>query len=201
MTRSALKYRFCYPQIDRHHVVDFLGTQKAELYLQDESAVHQVADLVFENGGVFAGFDPAKRLQSMLGFFFGDPADEFSDKQLAFLYVAAISPNFRLTRAFHVGLKQVLGQFQEMGLESIRMQAKTTDKYANKLYGRFARPIGEGFSLRGQPVITYGGSIEEALAYFEPKKREPSISEFRHVPITLSARNAKHEAGLMPVQL
>lgn len=196
MTKSALKYRFCYPQIDRTQVVDFLVSQKEELYLQDDSAVTQVIDLAFAKGGVFAGFDQHKTMQSMMGFFFGDPTRAFEEKDVAFMYVAAIAPNYRLTRAFHVGLKQVLQSFSEMGLSKIRMQAQATDKYVNKLYGRFARPISEGFSLRGQPVITYGGSIEDALAYFEPKK---AASEFQHYPIKLSAKNAKHAAGLMPV--
>ncbi len=196
MNRSALKYRFCYPQIDRTQVVNFLTSQREELYLQDESAVIQVADLVFQNGGVWAGFDHAKQLQSMMGFFFGDPSNDFAEKEVAFMYVAAIAPAFRLTRAFHVGLKQVLDQFQMMGLEAIRMQAKATDKYANKLYGRFARPISEGLSLRGQPVITYGGSIDDALAYLEPKK---ATSEKTHMPTKILARNAQHAAGLMPL--
>ncbi|MFK7802214.1 MAG: hypothetical protein AB8G95_11320 [Anaerolineae bacterium] len=197
MTRSALKYRFCYSQIDQQTVARFLSTQKKELYLPDDTAVQQVVDLAFEKGGVFAGFDQQKNMQSMMGFFFGDPTNDFVEKELAFMYVATIAKNYRLTRAFHVGLKQVLESFSEMGLSAIRMQARATDKYVNKLYGRFAQPLSTGFSLRGQPVITYGGSIDDALAYFRPKK---ATTEFRHIPARQSYNNAKHAAGLMPIQ-
>lgn len=69
MARSALKYRSCYRKID---------LAQEELYLQDESAVIQVADLVFQNGGVWGGFDHAKQLQSMMGFFFGDLTSDFA---------------------------------------------------------------------------------------------------------------------------
>ncbi|MCA9996529.1 MAG: hypothetical protein KDE56_12310 [Anaerolineales bacterium] len=194
MQQTAFSFRFCFPQIDRQTAVSFLYQNKEELHLADETAVSQVVDLVFDKGGVFGGFDRQQQMQGMLGFFFGEPQQEYRNKEVLFMYVAAIAPSYRLTRMFHTALTTALHEFQKMGLEEIRLQAEDIDRYTNKLYGRFAQPISEDVTIRGIKVITYGGSIENALAYLQ-RGRQP---QFHHTPHYSDRNTAQHAAALLP---
>lgn len=194
MSQSALQFRFCHRPLDEQATVDFLDTQKDALYLPDKTAVSQVVDLVFNKGGVFAGFDKQRQMQAVLGFFFGEPKQGYRNKEILYMYVAAMAETYRLTRAFHVGLTQVLREFQQMGLQEIRLQAAEGDRYTNKLYGRFAQPIGSEKSLRGKVAITYGGTIADALTYLERGKR----AQIRHTPTYSDRNTAQHAAALLP---
>ena len=197
MTQSALTFRFCYKQIDQESLIHFLDKHRKELYLPDRAAVCAVIDRVFAEGGCFAGYDPQGNIEAMMGFFFGAPDQGFAERHILFMYVAAISPRYRLTRAFHTGLRQSLTAFKAMGIHSIQLQAQASDRYTNKLYGRFARPISTGHSLRGQPVVTYGGPIEDALAYLTRGR-----AALAHAPAApLTRQNAQHAAGLAPIQI
>lgn len=194
MAQATYSFRPCYQQIDGDTTVDFLFLQKDELYLPDRTAVSQVINLLFEKGGIFGAFDQQQQMHAMLGFFFGEPAQDFRNKDILFIYVTAISRSYRLTRLFRDGFAYCLRQFQDMGLHEIRMQAGETDRYTNKLYGRFAHPLGQGKTLRGKPVITYGNTIDGALASLEMRQR----ATLQHVPIYIDKQTAKHAAALLP---
>ena len=134
-----------------------------DLCLSNREAAQKIVELCFEKGGVFGVYDE-DLLCGMAGFFCGEPDQDFRNKEIAFLYVAGILPQYRLSRVFLRGLVFALRSFAAMGLREIRLQARATDPYTNKLYGRFAHKVAEGKSLRGDPVITYGGTIEDGLA-------------------------------------
>ncbi len=167
----TLNFRFCRQQDDEQAVVDFLFSVKEDLALADRTAAAKVVSLAFDRGGIFAGYDQGG-IKAMLGYFLGEPDRDFANKEVIFMYVAAIARPYRLTRAFHKGLTQALRDFQAMGCRGIRLQARKADPYTNKLYGRFAQLIAEGKSPRGDAVMTYGGRIEDALYYLERGRRK-----------------------------
>ena len=186
----------CYPQIDRTVVGDFLTSIKRDLLLPDRDAAYKVVDTAFEKGGIFAGYDSAQKIQCMTGFFFGDPAEDFKNKETAFVYVAAISSEFRLTRTFYVGMHFVFKQFEEIGLTRLRLQAAVDDRYNNRLYSRFVKPVGVGRTLRGHRVMNYEGSVADALAYFRPKSRPSNLD---HPPSAYALNQTEHALGLTPI--
>jgi len=164
---------YSYKLLDREDataITDLLMAIKDELLLPDRSAAQKVTGLLFEKGGVAGGFHDGK-LCGILGYFWGDPNEDFSDKRVLFLYVGAILEPYRLSRMFLQGLSFTLQMMQAEGAQEIRLQAETANPYTNKLYGRFARPVAKGKSLRGVPVITYGASIPSALNYLQTGRR------------------------------
>lgn len=174
MSKLNLKHRVCFKQLDETQITNFLFEQKEELLLPDCDAVKQVTDLLFDKGGVMGGFDQNGQMQAMLGFLFGDPKEAFANKNILFFYVAALAKPYRHTREFYQGLLAVLNECRGMGLDQYRMQAGLTNRYINRLYNKFGTPLGESKTLRGQPVMTYGGSLEATLKRFQ--RRDPSVS-------------------------
>lgn len=169
-------YKQCDPTADRDAVIDFLAAHKEELYLPDRAAVLHVVDLCFRHGGVIASFAGAE-IGSMMGFFWGEPQCDYANKEVAFMYVATISPRYRLTRLFYQGLLFALRLFQEAGVQEFRLQAEASNAYTNKLYGRFAQPLGKSKSLRGKEVITYGGRVAETFAQMQRPRRARTMAE------------------------
>ena len=168
MTR--FHYKLCNPLTDKEMMIAYLYSQKDELHLPDRQSVQNVVELCLAHGGIVACHADGV-LGGMGGFFLGEPSQNFVNKETAFIYVATISEPFRLTRMFRQGLVFMLNHFQESGIAAIRMQAEDTNLYTQKLYGRFAKPIAKGKSLRGRDVITFGSTVEEALAYLQRGRR------------------------------
>jgi len=167
---SLYTFKVCNQIEDQEEIVDFLFDIREELYLPDRPVCQGIVDLCFAHGGVIAGYD-GSRLVAMLGYFYGEPQCDYINKETAFMYVAGIREPYRLTRVFYKGLIFSLQQFQKAGARAIKLQAEAANPYTNKLYGHFARPIARSKSLRGKDVITYSGSIEDALAYLRRGKR------------------------------
>lgn len=173
MDKLTLTYRICFRQIDENQISQFLFAQKDELLLPDLKAVNQVVNLLFEKGGVIGGFDPDGKMQAMLGFLFGDPQEAYINKDILFFYVLALAKPYRHTRVFYKSTLAAFYECQGMGIDQFRMQAGLTNRYINRLYSKLASPLGESKTLRGQPVMTYGGSLNAALARF--KSKDPSV--------------------------
>jgi hypothetical protein len=66
----------------------------------------------------------------------------------------------------------MLQRYRETAVTQLKLQAEAANPYTNRLYGRFARPVAREKSPRGVPVITYGGSIEDAIACLTRRKRK-----------------------------
>ena len=168
-------YRTCQPN-EHEAVTDLYFANRKELCLPDRTAAGKVTELLFAKGQVTGGFFTNK-LVGALGYFIGEPQHGFANKDVLYLYVGAILPGYRLTRLFHNGLLFTLEGYKGTAVTQIRLQAEKANPYTNKLYGRFAQPIAEEKSPRGVPVITYGGSIEEAIAYLSRWKRPRPASK------------------------
>jgi hypothetical protein len=166
---SNYTYRLCRPD-EKEAVTDvFFATQEA-LCLPDRATAAKITERLFARGHLLGGYHNS-RLVGVLGYFLGDPQDDFASSDVLYLYVGAILPEYQLTRLFYHGLLFILNFYQGTAVTQLRLQAEKANPYTNKLYGRFAQPLAEGKSPRGVPVITYGGSIEEAIAYLSRGKR------------------------------
>lgn len=162
-------YKACVPK-DQDAVTDLYFATKKELCLPDRDAAQKVTDLLFAKGHVVGAYHN-DILVGALGYFLGEPKHKFANKELLYLYVAAILPRYRMTRIAHQVLLFTLQMHKGGRVQQIRLQAAADNPYTNKLYGRFAQPIAKGKSPRGVPVITYGGSIDDAIAYLTRWKR------------------------------
>lgn len=147
---------------DTQALYSLLYEIKEELRLNNMETVREVVDRSFEKGGVIAAYDKAL-LCGMMGYFWGEPDHDFTNTDVVFMYVAGILPNYRRRRLFPYALKVALEQFKQAGGREIRLQAEKGNTYTNRLYARFAKPLGEGLSLNGVEAVTYGGTIDEAL--------------------------------------
>lgn len=163
-------YRVCQP-VEYETVTDVYFANKEELCLPDRAAAEQVTRLLFSNGYVVGGYH-GTNLVGALGYFLGEPQHHYANNEILYLYVGAILPAYRLTRLFHDGLLFTLQLYQGTAVTHLKLQADAANPYTNKLYGRFAQPIARGKSPRGVPVITYSGSIEDAIAYLTRRQRQ-----------------------------
>ncbi|MCO5191284.1 MAG: GNAT family N-acetyltransferase [Anaerolineae bacterium] len=166
---TSYNFKLC-SENDTATIIDFLMTVKDELYLPDRAAIEAMMTLICEQGGVVGAYD-GETLCGMMGFFYGEPTHDYDNKEIVFLYVAAIADEYRLSRVFHKGLLFALRQFKQMGKSEIRLQAEAANPYTNKLYARFANYLYASKTLRGVPVNTYGGSITTALSCLARRSR------------------------------
>jgi len=178
---NTFTFKKCVQSEDQEAVVDLVFAIKDEFRLPNREAAEKIVNICFEHGGVVGAYY-GSQMVGMMGYFKGEPDKDYQNKETAFLYVACITEEFRLTRLFRQGLLFALREFRKMGLKEIRLQAEATNPYTNRLYSRFAQPLGESRSLRGHRVITYGGTLDEALRYLEPKRRP--VSRPKTVAIT-----------------
>ena len=170
---SNFTYRICELN-EKEAVTDVFFANQEALCLPDRAAAAKISDLLFAKGHVLGGYHN-DQLVATLGYFLGEPAHNFANSEVLYLYVGAILPAYQLTRLFYHGLLFILQHYQGTAVTQLRLQAEKANPYTNKLYGRFAHPIAEGKSPRGVPVITYGGSIEEAIAYLARGKRKRPV--------------------------
>ena len=165
---SNFTYRICQPN-EKEAVTDVFYANREALCLPDRAATAKVSELLFTQGQVLGGYH-GNKVVGALGYFLGEPQHNFANNDVLYLYVGAILPEYQLTRLFYHGLLFILQLYQGTAVTQIRLQAEAANSYTNKLYGRFAQPIGKEKSPRGVPVITYGGSIEAALVYLSRGK-------------------------------
>ena len=171
---SNYTFKSCVQNDDQEEIIDLLYELKDELYLPDRAVCQQITELCFANGGVIGGYD-GDFLCAMMGYFYGTPECDYVNSEVVFMYVAGIRKPYRMTRVFLNGLIFSLQQFQKAGAVAIRLQAEARNPYTNKLYSRFACPTGRSKSLRGKVVITYSGSIKDALDYVQSGKRKCTL--------------------------
>ena len=165
-------YRTCQPH-EKESITNLFMANQKELCLPDRTAADKVTAYLFAKGQITGGFFDEK-LMGALGYFLGEPKQDFTNNDVLYLYVGSILPGYRLTRLFLHGLLYTLERYRGTAVTKIRLQAEASNPYTNKLYGRFAQPIAGELSPRGVPVITYGGSIETAVAYLSRRKRPQS---------------------------
>lgn len=166
---SNFTYRLC--KSDENEAVTDLFYANAEaLCLPDHNAAAKITEFIYAHGQVLGGYHNHK-LVGALGYFLGEPKQDFANNDLLYLYVGAILPDYQLTRLFYHGLLFILQMYQGTAVTHIQLQAEENNPYTNKLYGRFAQPIAKEKSPRSVPVITYGGSIEDAMTYLSRGKR------------------------------
>lgn len=173
-------YRQCHLD-EMEAVIDLFFTTRDALCLPDRTAAEKITKMLFAQGYVSGGYFEDKLLGA-LGYFLGEPKQNFRNKSVLYLYVGAILPGYRLTRLFHHGLLYTLQRYQGTAVTHLRLQAEANNPYTNKLYGRFSQPIAKEKSPRGVPVITYESPIEDAIAYLSRGKRRqpkrPSPQEY-----------------------
>ena len=171
MNQIQIEYRLCFKHLDQEKLEDFLWTQREDLFLPDRESAKKIIELVFEKGGILAGFDSSNEIQAMFGFFFGDPSEKFANKDIMFVYVAAVSQSLQLSRAFLSGIATLAKEGARVKIDQFRMHASTSNRYINKLYSKFSTPIGESKNLRGYPVMVYEGSVESVFERMGPRLR------------------------------
>lgn len=171
--KSNVTFRPCTAE-EAAAIVDFLMEIGPELYLSDRSVAEEMVALLFAQGGVVAGFaqyDDAKCMVAMMGYFWGDPHNDFAGKETGFVYVAAIAKSHRHTGTFR-GLMAAGGKvFVTQGVKEVRFHAEETNAYTNMLYSKFATPIKKEKNRRGITCILYGNNVANVMAYL---KRGPS---------------------------
>ena len=162
-------YRQCQPD-EKEAVTDIFFANREALCLPDRPAAANVTELLFAKGYVIGGYHD-DNMVGVLGYFLGEPQHDFANKNVLYLYVGAILPEYQLTRIFFHVLLFIVEMYQGTAVTQIRLQAESTNPYTNKLYGRFAQPLAREKSPRGVPVITYGAAIEDVMAFTSRFKR------------------------------
>ena len=160
----------CVQHADQNAIVNLFDATRDELYLPDRNTVEQLINKCFSKGSVIGAY-VKDELGGAMGYFYGEPDLNYVNKEVVFMYMAAILPKYRCSRLFHQVFISTLQQFQKEGKTEIRLQAEADNPYTNKLYSRFAEPIAEKKSLRGKRVIEYGASINDALQVLTRRRK------------------------------
>lgn len=160
---------------DESAIVDFLWSIKDDLWLADRDSAAKITQLAFDKGGAIAGYHN-DILVAMVGYFIGEPSQKYANKEVGFIYVAGLAKPYRLSRAMWNGLVFTMQHLQKLGMKEIRCHAREQDTYTNRLYSHFAKRLGTDVSLRGDPTVLYGNTIEGVLAYLNKGRTRQSTS-------------------------
>jgi hypothetical protein len=159
---TQLKFRPCTAS-DSQQISDFLYSIGSELDISERTVSAEMTALLFANGGIIGGYDN-DQLAAVVGYFHGDPSRDFADKQIGFIYVAALAKPYRGTSAFSDGLTFTMHLFKAQGLREVRLHALETNARLNAIYSQFARPLRRETNRRGYTCVLYGNRVDSILA-------------------------------------
>lgn len=159
-------FKPCVQAEDQEEIVDFLFSLNNIFHFTDRSYTQGVVEYCFEHGGVMGTYVEGK-MCAMIGYFIGEEAHNFENKDVAFIYITAISEQYQLTRLFYKGAIWSMKKLREMGMKQIRLQARIGDPYTNKLYARMYNQLDEGKNRRGHSVNNYGDTLDSAVFRLE----------------------------------
>lgn len=151
--RTNITYRPCQPT-DAQAISDFLLTIGDELTIRDECEAAEMIALLFAKGGMLGAYRE-EQLIGVLGYFFGEPACNYANREIGFIYLAALAKPYRLSRVFQNGLFYTFPFLRELGVREVRFHAREHDRYLNRLYARIAQPLRKEVNRRGYPCILY----------------------------------------------
>ena len=168
---EPITFRACTEE-DRPHIIHFLESVKDDFPSIElkRQTIEEITELLFLHGGVLAGYKQGT-MMAMLGYFLGEPAQNYANKEVGFIYLTALAPSVRLTRFFLKGIIFSMKTLQEMGVPEVRFHASADDRYTNRLYARFAQFIGQENNRRGYPCNLYAADISTVLAILTKNKQ------------------------------
>ncbi|MEZ4677801.1 MAG: hypothetical protein R2932_26650 [Caldilineaceae bacterium] len=113
--RSNITYRPCQPT-DAQAISDFLLTIGDELTIRDECEAAEMIALLFAKGGMLGAYRE-EQLIGVLGYFFGEPACDYANREIGFIYLAALAKPYRLSRVFQNALFYAFQFLRELGVQ------------------------------------------------------------------------------------
>lgn len=177
---SQITFQICTAD-DALTIVEFLWSIRADLRLSERSDIWEITELLFEKGGVIVGYKNDQVI-GVLGYFLGEPSRNYANKEVGFIYFTAIAKVHRMTRFFSQGLRFTMELFQEMGLQTVRFHAGEDDRYTNRLYSHFAKPVGKELNRRGHHCILYENTIDNVLTYVLRHPAQKQTAKYSPTP-------------------
>ena len=175
---AHVTFRTC-SSSDEAAIADFLWSIKDDLHLSEKSAAAKITQLIFEKGGAIVGYHH-DILVAMVGYFIGEPSCNYANREVGFIYVTGLAKSHRLSRAMLHGMDFTIRHLQKIGIKEIRCHAREQDRYTNRLYSHFAERLGKDVSLRGDPTILYGNTIDSVLAYLDKRQTRQGTDSQNH---------------------
>ncbi len=170
--QTVTPIRFCACEASDHTVVtDFLYSIRDELYFSEHTVAVEIADLLYSRGGIIGGFHEGQMV-ALVGYFFGQEADNYTDQQTALIYVAGLAKPYRSSGIFAVGLAFLVKSLDQLGVTRLRLHVLETDKRLNAIYSTFATPIRTERNRRGLCCVLYGNSVEGVLAHLKQRRTQ-----------------------------
>jgi len=159
--KSSIIYRAS-SERDHEAMVDFVYELRDDLQINDRAVAEQIVQLVANHGGAFIGTLNG-RVISCMGYFFGDPANDFAQKDLCFIYVAGITEEYRCSRVFLDAYRFAMSELSQFEFREVRCQAGMDNPYTNRIYSRLFKLHGTTVNRRGIPVNQYRLPFTEAV--------------------------------------
>ncbi len=174
MTRNTTVEFRTHTEQDREGIIKFLYSLKDELYFSERAVAEEITSLLFTHGGAIVG-TVNDEIVVVGGYFLGEPASNFTNKEVGFIYVAGIAKSYRGTAVFRNGLYFMIKTFQSWGITEIRMHALETDRRLNSLYGSFAKVIRKEKNRRGLSCVLYGNTLDGVIHILTAREKRRHI--------------------------
>ena len=112
-------------------------------------------DILIKHGNILlVREDSNNSIVGLSTFTYGDPGDEFSNKNILYIYLAAILPDFRGVLFKSMG-KRILQELEEKEMTLIRFKSPLQNEKNNKLYDKIAKRIQVTTNRTGHRSILY----------------------------------------------
>lgn len=183
--QTQVIYRIC-TQEDRIEITDFLYSIRTELYFDEYANAEIITNVLFERGGVFGGY-AGEQLVAVTGYFLGEPARAYANKDVGFVLVAGLAKSHRGTTAFRAGLRFTMETLKRMGVRQVQFHAAEDNAFVNGLYARFARPLRKEKNGRGIPCVLYGNDIDAVLRFVNGRARRTHAHIYNMPPMERSS--------------
>lgn len=169
---KSITFRAC-TLTDTPTIVEFFWSLKEELRLKERSAADAIVPLLFDKGGIIGGFvndehdrdkHEGDRLVCAFGYFLGEPARDYANQEIGFIYIAGIAKAYRRARVFTNAIGFLATKLQAFDVSELRCHAGIDDPYTNKLYGRYGEQIATEPNRRGHLCNLYAIHMPNVLA-------------------------------------
>jgi len=102
-----------------------------------------------------------------LGYTKGELANSFANRSIGYVYTILIHPDYRGSKAFLRLARGFLSELEkQQEVSEVRFKAIKKDRYTNKLYSKFAKPIREEPNSQGVDSVLYSAELERLRKQF-----------------------------------
>ena len=175
-TIYPIRYRRCDGD-DRSAVSAFLYQTRHQVQLLDRQTADEIGQQLLTTGDVIGGFHEGQ-LIGLIAYQLNDNDAPRAQETTTLISTVGLAQRYRTTSIFQTGLKHLVDNLSEKGIQQLQFYAPEQSSWLNQLYAAVATPMGTALNDRGVCCVVYRASVEDVRAALKKK----NVQSLAYVP-------------------